>query len=71
MAFGQVAAGDVITASQLNEIVVQSTAPTGPTEGQLWVDTSVSGDPVLKKYNGTAFVEAGGGGLLFQYGMPR
>ena len=34
---------------------VSATAPTPATAGQLWVDSSVAGSPVVKVYNGTAW----------------
>jgi hypothetical protein len=34
----------------------KSTPPTKPLQGELWYDISVSGSPVLKIYNGSAFV---------------
>lgn len=41
-----------ITLVDLNEPIQQDTAPTNPTEGALWLDTSQS-PPVLKRYSGT------------------
>ena len=38
-----------------------TTAPTPAVAGSLWVDTSTAGSPVLKVYNGTAWVATGDG----------
>lgn len=46
--------GDGITPTKMNEIVVGTTAPSAPFNGQLWIDTSASSAPVMKIYNGAA-----------------
>lgn len=46
--------GAGITPTKMNEIVVGTTAPASPFNGQLWIDTSVTGAPVMKIYNGAA-----------------
>lgn len=57
---GEITGGDTITVVDGNEFISAATAPTSPVEGNLWSDTSVSAQPVLKIYNGTEWKEAGG-----------
>ncbi len=54
MATDKVASGDTILASKENDITIGTTAPTSPTTGWIWVDTSGT-SPVLKKWNGSAW----------------
>lgn len=53
----KVSSGDIITAQKVNEITVGDTAPstTGLSTGSLWVDTSVSGQPKIKYWTGSAW----------------
>jgi hypothetical protein len=44
-----------ITLTDLNDAIVAGTAPTNPTVGTLWIDSSVNPN-VLKKWNGSAWV---------------
>jgi hypothetical protein len=51
----EVIAGQTVVPNHKNEITVGTTAPSTPIEGDLWVDTSVGGAPVLKVYTGSIF----------------
>ena len=45
-----------------------SASPTGASAGSIWIDSTASATPILKVYNGSAWVEvsgAGGGGDIF------
>lgn len=48
-----------ITIYSLNDVVTQTTAPSNPYKGQLWVDTSKT-PPLTMVYNGTKWVEQNG-----------
>jgi hypothetical protein len=39
-----------------------ATPPPNPTEGALWIDTAIAGDPIPKIYDGTSWQPMGGGG---------
>ena len=49
-------------------VPANATAPTGPTAGALWVDTSAVGAPVLKVYTGTAWQTVSGSYLALAGG---
>ena len=55
MANDEFSGGDSLTVTQLNRVTVGTTAPSSPVEGDVWVDTASSGDPVMKRYNGSSF----------------
>jgi hypothetical protein len=46
-------------ASKQKLIPLQNSAPSSPLAGDLWVDNTNADKPVLKSYNGTAWVEVG------------
>jgi hypothetical protein len=56
MANDQISGGDTIETTKLNNVIVGDTAPSGPQEGDLWTDTTVSGIPELKVYDGTLWI---------------
>lgn len=58
MANSQVTGGGAILASKENEITTGTTAPTSPSTGWLWVDTS-SVPSVVKKWDGSAWNSVG------------
>lgn len=43
---------------RLGGSTISATPPAGPSNGQLWVDTTVTSAPVLKVWNGTSWVAA-------------
>ncbi|MGF9741572.1 GH25 family lysozyme [Priestia megaterium] len=51
-----VVASASITIVDLNDPIIQSTAPTSPKTGQLWIDTSVTPN-IMKRWSGTAWVK--------------
>lgn len=55
MANTQVAGGDTILAAKSNEITVGTTAPSSPTTGWVWIDTSVT-PKALKIWSGAAWI---------------
>jgi len=57
MSNSKVSPGDVITSRKVNEITVGTTAPstTDLSAGSLWVDTSVSGQPRIRYWTGSAW----------------
>lgn len=65
MASSKLAAGDAILATKLNEITMGSTAPLTPVQGWVWLDTSVSGTPLVWQYNGTTWVSVGGANAAY------
>lgn len=60
----KVAAGQAVTSAKANEITIGTTAPSVPTLGWVWVDTSTT-TPVLKVWNGSAWVAAGVDSLIY------
>lgn len=58
MANSQVAGGDAVTAAIENQVTVGTTAPTSPTTGWIWMDTSTS-PPAAKTYDGSAWQPMG------------
>lgn len=58
------------TITDLNDITTSNTAPSNPTDGQLWLDTSVTPN-VLKKYNGSSWDITGASSIDVIGGVNR
>lgn len=56
MANSEEAAGDVVEHTKANEHTVGATNPATPVEGNLWSDTTASGEPRLKMYDGASWI---------------